>query len=179
MQTETWRFGTNKELDQLFESLRETQYQNKKHHLWKNYSVDAFKECDAVSITFSNSTPFFCSSILKRDCWPDQTYRILNRLWKPTTRLKSLKRISPELGSMLHSQLNWLQANTNYKLAFISREKDNWQQWTVNNFIEHFGLNFNMDNYNYLTCNNVDNNSCWQKIIYYGNPSVLIDWTKR
>jgi hypothetical protein len=179
VRTETWRLGTNTELDQLFNTLREVQYNDCSHALWKNYSAEAFVECEAVSITFVDKEPFFCGGILKRDCWPNNTYRILNRLWKPAPRLKILKRISPGLGSMVHDQLAWLQNNTDYELAFISRETDTWQEFTIDNFRTHFNIDFEMDSYKYLTCSNECDDSCWQKIIYRGNTELLKDWKRK
>jgi hypothetical protein len=178
MYTKTWKFGTDTALDHLFEVLREKQYQDRSHVLWRNYSQDAFKECEAVSINFVNDEPFFCSSILKRDCWPENTYRIVNRLWKPAHRLSSLKRISPGLGSLVHSQLDWLKDHTDCKLAFISRETDHWQEFTIDNFKKYFNLEFKMDDNKYLTCNNPKSNSCWQKIVYQGDDSILRNWNK-
>ena len=178
MYTKIWRPGTDLELDQLFESLRMQQYHNRTHVLWRNYSSIAFVECEALSITFVDNEPFFCSGILKRDCWPNNTYRILNRLWKPAVRLLTLKRISPGLGSMVHSQLDWLKENTDFKLAFISRETDHWQAFTIDNFETHFNLKFRMDSYKYLTCENAGDLDCWQKIIYYGDETVLTRWKR-
>jgi len=179
MYTKTWQYGTDSVLDSLFEKLRATQYADHSHSLWRNYSAGAFTECAAISINFVNEEPFFCSSILKRECWPDKTYRILNRLWKPAQRLKSLPRLSPGLGSMIHSQLTWLNENTNCKLAFISRETNNWQNFLIDNFKKHFSLEFKMDNYKYLTCNNASDTNCWQKIIYYGDETVLTQWERK
>ena len=178
MYTKTWKFGTDSDLDQLFEALREKQYHDRSHSLWRNYSPDAFKECEVVSINFVNDEPFFCSGILKRDCWPNNTYRILNRLWKPAPRANSIRRLSPGLGSMLHSQLAWLRENTNFELAFVSRETEHWQQFFLDNFKNYFNLEFKMDNYKYLTCNNARDPSCWQKIIYYGDDTVLKLWKR-
>lgn len=178
MYTKTWKFGTDQELDQLFESLREKQHQDHSHPLWRNYYPTAFYECEAVSINFVNNQPFFCSSILKRDCWPENTYRILNRLWKPAVRPLIISRLSPGLGSMLHSQLEWLRDNTDFKLAFVSRETDRWQKFFIENFENYFNLKFKMDNYKYLTCSNPNDKSCWQKIIYYGDDNILTQWTR-
>jgi hypothetical protein len=178
MHTKTWRLGTDTELDQLFETLRRQQYNNHNHKLWKNYSYSAFAECEAVSINFVDDSPFFCSGILKKSCWPDNTYRILNRLWKPAERASSITRLSPGLGSMLHSQLDWLKENTDYKLAFISRETNHWQQFFLDNFKKYFDLEFKMDDNKYLTCNNAKDPSCWQKIIYYGDHTILSSWEK-
>jgi hypothetical protein len=178
MYTKTWKFGTDQELDQLFESLREKQHQDHSHPLWRNYYPTAFNECEAVSINFVNNEPFFCSSILKRDCWPNNTYRILNRLWKAAPRARSVGRLSPGLGSMLYSQLEWLRENTKFELAFVSRESNHWQKIFLDNFKNYFNLDFKMDNYKYLTCNNALDDSCWQKIIYYGKDEILTQWER-
>ena len=50
MKTITWEPGTNSELDQEFEKLREAQYKNSNHRLWKNYSKDSFKSAIALTI---------------------------------------------------------------------------------------------------------------------------------
>jgi len=42
MRTETWAKGTSSKLDKLFDDLREQQYQNREHRLWKNYSKESF-----------------------------------------------------------------------------------------------------------------------------------------
>lgn len=180
MYTKTWEFGTNKELDRLFEIQREIQYQDQTHPLWRNYAPIEFADCSAVSITFVDDKPFFCSSIIKRVCWPDKVYRVLNRLWKPHPRLKALKRISPELGSMLHSQIEWLSLNTDYKLIFVSRQTDNWQQWTIDNFSQYFNLDFySGGDYKYITYGNPDDPTCWQRIIYSGDESLLLSWERK
>jgi hypothetical protein len=178
MYTKTWQLGTDENLDQLFESLRKIQYEDHTHPLWKNYNAQAFRECEVVSINFVDDRPFFCSGILKRTCWPDNTYRILNRLWKPAPRANSITRLSPGLGSMIHSQLNWLKENTDFKLAFISRETDHWQKFFLDNFKNYFDLEFKMDDYKYLTCENPQDASCWQKIVYYGDETVLNFWKR-
>jgi len=79
---------------------------------------------------------------------------------------------------MLHSQLGWLRSNTNFELAFVSRETDHWQPFFLDNFSRYFNLDFKMDSYKYLTCNNEKDSSCWQKIIYYGNDSLLTSWKR-
>lgn len=179
MYTTTWIPGTNAELDNLFEQLRQVQHQDRTHKLWNNYSESAFKNCSAFSINFVDNEPFFCSSIIKKSCWPDDTYRILNRLWKPAVRTSSIKRLSPGLGSMLHSQLEWLSSNTEYKLAFVSRDSDHWQKFFLDNFSTYFNLEFKMNNHKYLTCEHENESVCWQKIIYYGDESVLEYWKSK
>jgi hypothetical protein len=55
---------------------------------------------------------------------------------------------------------------------------DNWEQWCINNFLDRFNLEFKTDNYKYLTCPNECDDTCWQKIIYNGNESILSQWKK-
>lgn len=176
MHSITWAPGDNAPLDLLFNDLREIQYNDKSHRLWQNYNTDHFTDCVAYTITFDGDVPLACGSIAVRDCWPAGAYRIFNRLWKPNQRTDFLRRVSPSMGSFGHSQVAWLSANTDCKLYFISRETDNWQDWMINSFNAEFNLSFSKNNHRYLTCNNESCLSCWQKIIYNGDSSILTNW---
>ena len=46
------------------------------------------------------------------------------------------------------------------------------------NFRNRFELMFKTDNYKYLTCPNEYDSTCWQKIIYYGDESLLTQWKR-
>lgn len=178
----TWRPGRNDELDKLFDTLRDNVYQDQTHELWQNYSKDRFKHCVALTISFDNDIPLFCSSIANKTPWhhwPDGVYRIMNRYWRVGKNHNFLKRISKGSGVMAQSQLNWLKENTDYELAFISRQTDNWQEFMINSFKNDFDIDFKMDNYIYCTCETPNDDSCWQKIIYTGNPDVLETWKRR
>lgn len=181
MKTITWVPGTNSELDELYDHLRDLQYKNKSHRLWKNYSPEQFKDAVAFTIHWdSDNEPELCSSISSRPCWPNNAYRILNRMWKVNEKKKQiLKRVSDCVGLSAISQLEWLNNNTNFELAFCSRQTSNWEQWTIANFQEHFNLEFNTDKYQYLTCSNECDDTCWQKIIYSGNSELLSSWKRR
>ncbi len=180
MKAETWATGTSPELDSLFDELREKQFQDRSHRLWKNYSKENFNTAIALTIFFNNlGEPEMCSSISIRDCWPDNTYRILNRLWKHSNKIAYPRVMSPSFGISAQSQIDWLKNNTDYKLYFISRQTDNWEQWCMSNFQDRFGLSFKTDNYKYLTCPNECDDTCWQKIIYNGDETILSQWKKR
>lgn len=177
----TWAPGSNPEMDQIFDQLRESQYQDRSHRLWKNYAPDHFSFAVALTIYFGDDNePELCSSIALRDCWPTETYRILNRLWKVRDIRKpgATSRMSPSFGHTALSQVNWLKANTDYNLYFISRETDNWERWVARQF-EVYGLEFNMSEYRYLTCPNECDESCWQNIIYNGDEKVLESWRRK
>lgn len=180
MKAITWSPGENIELDQLFDSLREQQYQNREHRLWKNYSKDSFEFAVALTICFNdNGDPEMCSSIASRDCWPDGAYRILNRLWKHSNKISYPRVMSESFGQTTQSQIEWLQANRDYQLYFISRQTDNWEEWCIKNFQKQFNLTFETDNYKYLTCPNECDDTCWQKIIYNGNKQLLSQWKRK
>jgi len=180
MHTVTWRPGQNKEFDSLFDDLREQQYQDRSHRLWKNYSKENFNNAVALTICFNDlDVPEMCSSISSRDCWPTGAYRILNRLWKHSNKIAYPRVMSSSFGSSAQSQINWLKDNTSYQLYFISRQTDNWEQWCISNFRDRFSLPFKTDNYKYLTCPNECDDTCWQSIIYNGNETTLSQWKKR
>lgn len=179
METVTWAPGTNKSFDQLFDMLREQQYQNTKHRLWKNYSPENFTFSVALTICFNKyGDPEMCSSIASRDCWPVGAYRILNRLWKHSNKIKYPRIMSPSFAETAKSQIKWLSSNTDLKLYFISRQTDNWEDFGIESF-KHYGLEFKKDNYKYLTCPNECDDTCWQRIIYSGDASILEQWKRK
>jgi hypothetical protein len=182
MHTVTWRPGTNSELDHLFENLREEQYTDRSHRLWKNYSKLSFKNSGIVAHTIcfnEDDIPEMCSTVASRDCWPVGAYRILNRLWKHSNKITYPRVMSPSFGQSAQSQINWLQENTDCKLYFISRQTENWQEWVMRNFKDVYKLNFKMDNYKYLTCPNECDDTCWQNIVYAGDEQLLAQWKKQ
>jgi hypothetical protein len=183
MRTITWSPGTDTKMDQLFDQLRQQQYQDQSHRLWKNYSAENFDFAVALTIHFDdNDQPEMCSSIALRDCWPAETYRILNRLWKVhDIRKGGMPRVmSPSFAFSARSQIEWLNTHTKHRLYFISRETDNWEQWVIRQFHDSYQMEFNSSSdYKYLTCPNECDDSCWQNIIYNGNIGVLEQWQRR
>jgi len=179
METYTWTPGFKPELDQLFNDLRLQQYNDKKHRLWFNYNEEFLKFCVALTICFDeNNLPIMCSSISSRDCWPKQIYRIMNRTWKPNSRMSMANKLSKFTIATAQSQIDWLDKNLNYKIAFISRQTNYWQDVLLNNLNEH-GFKFKKDKYYYLTCPNECDETCWQKIIYQGDKRSMKSWKKR
>ena len=177
----TWRPGTDSLYDPLFDHLRERQYRDHDHPLWKNYNQEHFiKECLALTIAFNEyNLPVLCSSVLSRACWPKQTYRILNRLWAVSHSVSPIKNLMPEGSALLKSQINWLKENTNVELVFISRDTANWQQWTVKQYQKNYELDFEFDDYKYQVCNDACDDTCWQRIVYQGNKELLTSWSRK
>jgi hypothetical protein len=179
METYTWVPGSNYELDSLFEELREQRYNDHSHRYWKNYGKDSFQYAIALTIYFDDDgIPEVCSSISERDCWPTGAYRIHNRVWKCNNKKQFLRKVSPSMGHSANSQIEWLKNNTDYRLYFISRQTDNWNDWMIEHFKE-YGIHFKTDNYMYLTCPNECDNTCWQRIIYNGDENLLDLWKRR
>ena len=178
MNTITWVPSTNQKLDNLFDTLREQQYNDRSHRLWSNYSTEFLNHCVALTICFEHELPIVCSSISYRDCWPKNFYRILNRTWKPNQKIKFPRRLSQSIAETAKSQLAWLEENTDSHIQFISRQTDNWDQWLADN-LNYYGLDFKTDKYYYLTCPNQSDTTCWQKIIYQGSKNLLKKWPRQ
>jgi hypothetical protein len=180
MRSITWTPNTDKYLDETFHNLREQQYNDRSHRLWKNYSKESFDSAVALTIVFNdNFEPEMCSSIASRECWPGGAFRILNRLWKHSNKIAYPRVMSPSFAASVKSQIDWLKENVDCNLYFISRQTDNWEDWCIKNFRDVYGLEFQKDNYKYLTCPNECDNTCWQKIIYNGDPEILTQWKRQ
>lgn len=196
MQAVTWRQGTDALLDPLFDHLRERQYRDHNHPLWKNYNKEHFeKECLALSIAFGDhGMPVFCGSILGRDCWPKNTYRIINRFFTTgwfnpkeffsgesvdTSQAAPIDTLALEQGELLKSQISWLKENVECDMVFVSRESKYWQKWTVDQYKKLFDLEFEYDHYRYQVCTAPEDDSCFQRIIYQGPKQLLEEWNKK
>ena len=87
--------------------------------------------------------------------------------------------MSPSWGLSAQSQFEWMLDNLPYELCFISRQSNNWQEFTKKEFARQFRIHWNTDNNRYLTCSNEDDESCWQHILYIGNDLVLKNWKRK
>jgi hypothetical protein len=178
MKTITWRKGEDRYLDDLFESLRLKQYNNKEHRYWSNYDLSHFKFSVAYTIHFDDDEhPESCSVISNRSCWPTDVYRILTRTWKIKENRKTfLRTVSDCMGYSALSQIKWLEQNTDYRLYFISRQTNNWNSWMKKHFNEKFGIQFELDQRRFKTCDDDNSDSCFQNIIYSGSKNILEGW---
>ena len=182
MKTEIWIPGTNNYLDKLFEDLRKIQNSDTSHPLHKNYDIQSFKECSALSITFLNHQPVVAGSILQRNCWPTGAFRVLNRFWKiKEHRLSNLNRSNglDIFCSTVESHVIYAEKHLGAKLVFMSRQSDKWQKFIKAIINKKVKLSFSYDNFSYLTCENQHDQSCWQKIIYKGNEDLLQNWQRK
>ena len=61
---------------------------------------------------------------------------------------------------------------------FISRKNNNWQTILLDS-LDRYNMPFKTDKYKYLTCSNVNDEDCWQHIIYCGDESKLPQWERK
>ncbi len=181
MKTHTWQPGTEPELEVLFDKLRQDHYQDHSHRLWPNYSRDNFHDVTAMTIHWDDAgDPEMCSSIATKPVWSMGAYRIMNRTWKIKNKKTILRRVSDCVGYSVLSQIDWLKRNTDMRLCFISRQvehdTDRWDNWVLDNFRTHFGVEMHTSPHRFLTCPNEHDDSCWQKIYYHGDGSLLENW---
>jgi hypothetical protein len=177
-QVTTWISDYN--LDNVYEYYRQLQFENTQHRLYKNYSKDHVGELSAKSIYWGDDgEPKIICSILSRPCWPTNTYRILNRLWKPKLNSGPVFDIDKGFGMLIQDQLDWCNKNC-ANAVFMSRQTDGkWQQWASNILTTMTGIKFYLPSEKFLTCNNESDQSCWQKIIFYGDINVLNNWSQK
>lgn len=173
----TW--VSNSYLDNIYEELRQAHY-NIDHKLRENYSVAHIQEVSAKSIYWDHlGNPSIVCSILNRSCWPTNTYRILNRLWK--TKINSGKTFNIDNGFylLLKNQMNWCY-NHDASAIFMSRQTSGkWQQWVISHFLKISNINLHAPTEYFLTCDNEECSSCWQKIIFHGDTRLLNNWKKK
>jgi len=177
----TWKPGENESLDRLFDDLRLKQY-DLKDRLSPNYGSHMFSQVVALTITFDiDDTPLVCSTISNKKIWPHGVYRIYNRTWKPIEKRKQSihSGVTPEMALTGKSQINWLTENTDCKLYFFSRETSNWRKFSIMSLAKDHHLKFTDGEYEYLTCENKCDNTCWQTMIYNGDSDLLKEWPRR
>jgi hypothetical protein len=82
-------------------------------------------------------------------------------------------------GNVIEAQLNYCYQHLNAELVFMSRQYNNWQKFAQDILMKHINILFEYDSQSYLTCNNINDDTCWQKIMYHGNQSLLKDWRNK
>lgn len=171
----TWQ--NDKFLDDVYEKLRQQHYAKKTLKLHSNYDQTHVKEVSAKSIYWNQQgEPKIVCSIVTRSCWPNHTYRVLNRLWKPMINTGGVKTIDIGFALLLKSQLEWCNRN-DARAVFMSRSiHGNWAKWAANFFKKQLGIELHHPAELFLTCDNEKDESCWQQILIHGDLSVLNSW---
>lgn len=172
----TW--VTDSVLDRIYEDLRQQHYNRKNLRLYKNYSPDHVREVSARSIYWNEEgKPSIVCSILSRSCWPAGTYRILNRLWKPEMNSGPIRGINIGFAKLAIDQTKWCMERGG-KTVFMSRQMDGWAKWALPYFNQTTGLEFELPQGRYLTCDDEENDDCWQKILIHGDVSLALNTWK-
>jgi hypothetical protein len=166
-------------LDEVYETLRKQHCAKPEFRLNKNYGQEHVKEVSAKTIYWNDSgEPEIVCSILIRPCWPANTYRILNRLWKVVPLTDPTFAISSGFSKIIQNQISWCTSN-NAVGVFMSRQgPGNWQKWANEILSKQTNINFYLPDNKFLTCDNTQDDSCWQKIIFHGDTTVLNTWSK-
>jgi hypothetical protein len=167
-------------LDSIYENLRSKHYANTSHRLYNNYGPEHVAELSAKSIYWGlDGQPKIVCSILARSCWPADTYRILNRLWKPEINSDDAFSIDKGFALLIQDQINWCKEN-DAQAVFMSRQTPGrWQEWAAGILNKMTGISFHLPNERFLTCSNEDDESCWQRIIFTGDVELLNNWKNR
>jgi hypothetical protein len=169
----------NKKLDALYESLREKHY-SFNHKLKENYSETHSREVIAKSIYWgTDGQPKIVCSILRRDCWPNNVYRILNRLWKTDINTGPIFDIDRGFGILIENQVEWCLENGAHGMFMSRQGNSKWQSWSLPIFKEQTDIEFIAPPQHFLTCDNETDSSCWQQILFYGDNNLLNTWKQR
>ena len=177
-QVTTWT--TDSVLDQIYDDLRKKHYIKAGHRLFKNYSEYHIQEVSAKSIYWGHSgEPEIVASILSRPCWPDNTYRILNRLWKPNMHTNPVFEINEGFTKLIEDQIAWCELRK-ADGVFMSRQGDTgWREWALEKLEKQTDIEFYLPDEKFLTCNDEEADDCWQKIIYHGDKEKLTNWKNK
>jgi hypothetical protein len=101
------------------------------------------------------------------------------KLWKPKLNSGSIFDIDQGFGMLIENQLAWCNQH-NAKAVFMSRQTDGkWQQWASKILTNMTGIEFYLPPEKFLTCSNEFDQSCWQKIIFYGDKNILSNWSSK
>lgn len=167
-------------LDAVYEDLRSKHYANTAHRLYTNYGPEHVAELSAKSIYWGvDGLPKIVCSILSRSCWPNNTYRILNRLWKPELNSGDTFSIDNGFALLVQDQISWCNSHE-AGAVFMSRQTSGrWQEWASTILGSMTGINFHLPTQKFLTCNNETDDSCWQRIIFVGDTTLLNNWKNR
>jgi hypothetical protein len=79
----------------------------------------------------------------------------------------------------VEAHVNYAEQQLNAEIVFISRQYNNWQAFTKKILTEKVGIEFKYNDHKYLTCGNEQDDTCWQKILYRGNETLLTDWKNK
>jgi hypothetical protein len=147
----------------------------------ENYSPQNFKldQQAAISASYIDDQISIFSTIMKRDFYPEGTYRVFNRFWRNPAFRKNYpnKFVPAEILTLVQQQYLFTQAQLKARFIFISREKSRnlWLQHVLPKFDMATEDSWWLTDDSYLVCDNRNSEACWQKLLYCNLDKTLTD----
>jgi hypothetical protein len=87
--------------------------------------------------------------------------------------------INEGFAKLIEDQVSWCELRGASGMFMSRQGESDWQHWVVNKLKGQTELEFYLPDEKFLTCNNEEDDNCWQKIIYYGDTNLLADWKNK
>ena len=150
--------------------LNENALDNNKHY--KNYDNFSLKDTIAVTLIQNKNTIIGMSTIMERDFWPNNYYRVLSRYFiDPKHRAKHQKNLVFYNRSleMIKQQISFLQENKfKIKTCFLSMHSYKPRRARSTRDLLNKTTLCNWKNEDFMKVANGKSKACYQHIIYTG-----------
>jgi hypothetical protein len=163
----------NSALQKIFDKERQKISQSD-HPMAINYSTwfDP-KEIIAYTMSAEKGKVFLCSTIGRKDYWPEGTYRVLNRLFKGEPRDIVTKNITSFWHEHVKAQVEFLKTLPDFRTAIISRKQG--YRRALHKFkdeLNNWGMNFTLPNNPIWLCDDYHNPECLQDVLFFGEDCI-------
>lgn len=163
----------NSVLQKMFDKERQKISQTD-HPMAINYSkwFDS-KEIIAYTMSTEKGSVYLCSTIGRKDYWPDGTYRVLNRLFKGEPQDIVTKNITGFWHEHVKAQVDFLKTVPGFRTAIISRKQG--YRRVLNKFkdeLGNLGMEFTLANSPVWVCNDCQNPECLQDVLFFGKDCI-------
>ena len=162
----------------IFDKFRSIE-EHADHPLASNYTQAQFRLHEQSQLCYyqdGDKDPTLFSTIYRRSWWPEGAYRVLNRTWQYPRVEKMERDFHDHHYEMLFSQIKWCEAQPNFKIAFISRQKNHRMFEFGMKLLRKRGVVFEQGPKVWV-CQGKEED-CHQQVLCYGNLSVFNDWWK-
>lgn len=163
----------NSALQKIFDKER-NQIAHTDHPLAVNYSTwfDP-KEIIAYTMSAERGSVYLCSTIGRKDYWPEGTYRVLNRLFKGKPQNIVSKNITNYWHDQVKAQIEFLKTLPDFRTAIISRKQG--YRRVLGKFrdeLAEHGIDFTLSEKPVWVCNDFNNPECLQDILFFGENCI-------
>ena len=166
-----WQDNTS--LQKLFDRERSKIAQTD-HPLAVNYSTwfDP-REILAYTMSAEKSRVYLCSTIGRKDYWPEGTYRVLNRLFKGSPQDIVTKNITSYWHEHVKAQVDFLKTVPGFRTAIISRKQGYRRALSkFKNELENWNMEFTLSDEPVWLCNDFHNPECLQDVLFFGEDCI-------